>query len=354
MVIYSLLIVFNILGATLYKKTNSKPLKVIIFFIMVTATSLIGGLRNHNVGTDTQGYIYRFYSINQSSSSIFSFREEPLFILLNKIAYFIYSHHFTILFLSNFITVSLIFATYTKFSGMLSMSVLLYFASYQYYESFNGMRQYIAIAIVFFSIRYVFSRKPLKFILTITIAFGFHNTAILMLILYPVYWLAKEGSVKKLVILIIGAIISMFFIKYILEVIELILPQYGNYIENITDDSGGVRNAVISLFLLLLSFLIMTINSNKLDKKTWFYVLITVFYFATSIYLFRINSNLAQRIGWYFAVFIPLLIPSLLDYVEEKNHRLILQYFIIITFVNLHYYMLFKNMHKVLPYTIDI
>ena len=149
MLTYTNLIIFNILIAYLFTKQPKNSVKVLLFLMMVLSTSLIAGLRAPNVGTDTQAYIEGFYNINSTKGGLSSYRMEPLFILLNKVAYFIYPHHFTMLFLSSLITVSLFFYVYSKYSTNFILSILLFYP-YIYYASFNGVRQYIAVAITFY------------------------------------------------------------------------------------------------------------------------------------------------------------------------------------------------------------
>lgn len=352
MLVYTTLIIFNILIASLFKKRTTKPMKIFLFLVMVSSAAIIAGLRAENVGTDTQGYIDYFYNINLSPSRMSFDGFEPLFVILNKIAFFIYPHHFTILFLSSFITVALFFYVYSKYSKNFVISILLFFATYTYYASFNGIRQYIAVAITFFSVMFIFNKKPIKFFITIIIASGFHTTALIFLPMYLIYKYIKSLNITKLImILVIVAFISLNLIRFI-NFLELIIPRYSFYIPNITLDSGGVQNIIVSISLLIFSVYILLLTNNKIYKEDSFLIIMIVFYLGFSLSALSVNSNLALRMGWYFTPFIPLFIPNFIKYIKNKSTKLLISYFIITSYILLHYYLLYNNSHKVLPYSI--
>lgn len=54
-----------------------------------------------------------------------------------------------------------------------------------YAFTLNGMRQAVAMSIVFYAMNYIFEHKPWKFIIGVLIATFFHQTAIVALLLYP-------------------------------------------------------------------------------------------------------------------------------------------------------------------------
>lgn len=351
MLTYTNLIIFNILIAYLFTKQPKNSVKIFLFLMMVLSTSLIAGLRAPNVGTDTQAYIEDFYNINSTKGS--SYRMEPLFILLNKVAYFIYPHHFTMLFLSSLITVSLFFYVYSKYSTNFILSILLFFTTYIYYASFNGVRQYIAVAITFLSLIFIYDKKPIKFLITILIASGFHTTALVFLPMYLLYIFIKNLNTTKLAVMTFIVVILSLNILNFMNYIELIFPDYSGYISNITDSSGGIQNIIISFSLLIFSAYILLFTNSNVSKKDSFTIIMMVFYFGLSLSALNVTSNLALRIGWYFTVFIPLLVPNLIKYIKDKSTKLLLSYFIIISFVFLHYYLLYNNSHSVLPYSIN-
>src|SRR5699024_1613688 len=70
-----------------------------------------------------------------------------------------------------------------------------------YNQSFNIIRQSLAIAIVMLTIKLINDRKPFKYTMVVLLAASFHYTALIFL---PIYWLVNGrvkglGIVKKVV-----------------------------------------------------------------------------------------------------------------------------------------------------------
>lgn len=354
MIIYTVVILISVLLTEMYKLEKFKKLRTLLIILIILVPSLVAAFRGGSVGADTNAYIDYFYLVGSTPGNLFTYSMEPLYNLLNKLSYLIIPHHSTMLFINSILIMSLIFTTFTKYSKNLSLSILLFYSTYIYYESLNGMRQYIAIALVFFSIRYIFDRKMIKYLIFILLASGFHTTSILMLPLYVLYPLVDRGSKMKLFYWVSIALVSYLFLPQILNIIVSLLPRYSNYINNIDSSSGGVRSIFISVFLIGLGFFTIYVSKTKPNQRLWFYLLMIIFYFASSLYVLEINSNLAQRLGWYFTIFIPLFIPELLKLISNNKTRSIITFLVVISYLALHYYLLFFNSHQVLPYILDI
>lgn len=163
-------------------------LKVKKYYLIISGTvlALIIGLRADTVGTDSMHYSFFWRLSNQINwSQILEYRE-PFFILLEKI-FRATSNDYTIFFLGVAVIcvwgVGTLFYRYSEkpfisYVSLLSLSYIYFFMS--------GLRQSIAIAIIMFSYKYVRERKLIPFLLLVALAYGFHNTAVIFLLAYPI------------------------------------------------------------------------------------------------------------------------------------------------------------------------
>ena len=71
----------------------------------------------------------------------------------------------------------------------------------------NGLRQFIAVAIILFALPYVINRKYMKAIFIILLASTIHVTALCML---PIILCTRESGKQKNYVFIVMAIIAMF------------------------------------------------------------------------------------------------------------------------------------------------
>lgn len=196
MIIYIISLILSLILAIIIYKNDFFKKDQIYLIMMFFILCFISSFRNYNVGTDTLAYIENFIQLNTTfkSVSIFDLPMEPLFNLLNRVTYTLNDHPQAILFTTSFIINILVALRIYNSSKYPWLSVYLYISLYIFYQSFNGVRQYIAIAIIFYISKYIYERKLIKFILGIIIASGFHISALIFL---PCYIFNKVNLNRK-------------------------------------------------------------------------------------------------------------------------------------------------------------
>lgn len=153
MVVYLVVIASMFLLAGIDVQTSStleyageyrKPQKVVAF-LMVAILALVAGLR-YNVGTDYYNYYSSYNSFKEASLQIY---DEPGIKIIARIASKIYDDPGTMMFLAAVITVVLMTVTIIRNSEMYWLSIILYIFLCCWHGCFNGVRQYLAAAILF-------------------------------------------------------------------------------------------------------------------------------------------------------------------------------------------------------------
>lgn len=347
MIIY----ILNILSIGFYGLISKKfkiktPLICLIFIQLV----MFSGLRGLNVGTDTISYLKIFNNVSPNFQviRIFNYTVEPLFALLNGIIGWFNGSYQSLLIFSSFIINFLIFKSIVIHSSDKFLSLFLYVGLYQYYQSFNGIRQYIAVAIVLFSYKYVKKRQLSKFAICILSATSFHITAVVFI---PFYFFYNKNLRLKSIAKFLGFIL-LFILSFsiILEIAFIYIPDYKVYESSIGQGSGGIRDIVISVLFITFGM----IYGNLKSRNHLFLTLIAIAYFAFSVLALFFNANLMMRLGWYFSVFIPIYIPNIMINIKNKHKRLLMKYIIYICAFTLNLYLLSSNFHRIVPYELFV
>ena len=191
----------------------------------------------------------------------------------------------------------------------------------------NGIRQDLAACIFFYSISFISDRKFLKYILCCIIAFGFHKSAILLVVLYPILSSAKDFTFNRFIQFVILscafliAITKKDFMSELFPIINYFTVQldYGVYSEGVIEayaDKTNAGNGLSVKILFVVNLLIIYFSSKMKDrfKSNKFTIYYNLYYWGAVFHLFFINNLLLARPFRYFRLFNMLMIAYLLYY----------------------------------------
>ena len=114
---------------------------------------------------------------------------------------------------------------------MLLPATLLYIFLGCWHGAFNGIRQYLAAAIIFSGVNFIKERKFWKYALIVFIAFLFHSSAILMI--FPYFIANNKVSLSNILFLITASIVILFSFSEVLQFTGFLLN------ENLSDEGYG-------------------------------------------------------------------------------------------------------------------
>lgn len=300
------------------KKTIIKKPSITKFFYFMTAITLIffAGFR-YRVGTDYAMYEYTFQNRVTDFVENSFFQNEPGYSFLCWITSLFGGNFATVVFLTSVITILLFVITIYKNTDMLLSTSLLYVFLGCWHGAFNGIRQYLAAAIVFAGLRFIKERKFWKYAVVVFIAFLFHSSAIMMIFVYFIAY--NKISFQNILFLISISLIVLFSFTEVLEFTGFLLN------ENLSDE-GAYLTRSVNMFRILVAiapavfFLLLYQNKPiNQEQRFWFNTLIIngVMMFATS------NSAYLARIGIYTAPFSAIGISELIKGVNPKEKKLI-------------------------------
>ncbi len=338
-------------------KTHRRKESNVCIALIIIVLSFVAGFRRYDIGIDTPNYVSYF---------LYGFRNyQGIEIGYKYLSNFLMSINSNYTF--GLTCISLITNTLfiTRLWSLRDVSPFRYsFSVYYcmiYLLTFSGIRQWLAVSIVFFATKYVYEKRNLivAFILVV-IAFFLHNSVVISLLLLIPYMFEKGGSLRK----------KLFkFLIFVLAPIagsaaySLLMSNYSKFLTDYARStvSVGIMIPVRAVVLLLMFYFDYprtyksdTSNSNeaiairnKIDiKKLLLFELIDLL--LNSMGFFASNTS---RICWYYLAFTPLLYGySLSKKIGNNTFYVIIK---IVVFVIFTYYLftsITSQTNHIVPY----
>lgn len=194
--------------------------------------------------------------------------------------------------------------------------------------SSGGLRQFIACAITFFSIRFIREKKAKKFFVCVLIAASFHRIALFFLL---AYWIDKINiTIKKFIeIVIIGVMLGklgafqrliMLFMPLInhFNSVEYRVKKYMSILEDFSIlDFGFIKRTLVMILILL----ILQNNKEKLREGNGIKIYINLY--AVGYMLSLIIPGTFSRLNNYFYTSEAVLEAMLIVSIRESRYRII-------------------------------
>lgn len=186
---FLLLLVVDISGGSKIIKTYAsfKYGYILLFFAML----ILIGARDMYVGTDTATYVYDFLGADNIEwlgiKNIIKEYPEPLYEI-TKIFCRTFTDNYTIFLFVFAFPISFCFSLYVKkYSDDYMISMLIFMVLGILGFCMAGLRQSVALALSLFAYGYARDRKLIPFLLCCIVAFGFHNSSMVILVMYPLF-----------------------------------------------------------------------------------------------------------------------------------------------------------------------
>ncbi len=314
--LFILLLIFYII----LKNSTSNEFKV--YYPICTFLILLAGFRSDTVGGDLENYIPHFEAMCRTNisdfSEVISMQYEPGYALIVKLISLISHNSQVFIFVTAILSLIGPFFLFKKYSRSIWLTLFFYLFWGLYTNTFNNIRQSIALSIVFFAIPLIFEKRLLRFIITILIATSCHYSAIFFLIAYPLSYIRLNIKTSTLY-LTGGIVVVSTFGTILLNLLSQVL--FVKY-ESVDFDNTGKGWGMFALYILLsifalILFQIVKRNSNILiSRSTSFFVL--CMYTAAIIQYLAVFFPSMLRLTYYF--FIPAIIglSNLIDTIRPK------------------------------------
>lgn len=356
MSIYILMIIYTIAMAYEYTKIgNGRTLRItciskkcankVLFGAMILPAVLVSGFR-YRISIDyTRVYEKLFYVFSKgvdSSNSSFELGFQLLVFICSKIVnepWFMFT-------ICAFITVYVFFVSF-KESKSYFISVILFFGAGIYFDSFNGVRQYIVVANFAYCLKYIKEQNVKKYMLIMGLSAFIHTSALFTI---PLYFLSKV-KLNKIYVFGLGIFLYVFRKQLLGIFISIVkfFPKYNEYLvkntlqNQISFSASGLVMVLIALLPCLISEKKML--NNEVGIFLYNIVMLGVILCVCSLFL-----PFMERLLYYIRCYLMFAIPYALSLINGKN-RFILSWvtcgtMCVMTFIG----MIVLGWYAVLPY----
>ena len=291
---------------------NKKKYKTTVVFMSfaVTALCLLAAFRSEYVGRDVHTYLtILFDDFSKGTSLIAEIQSthaggiEPLFMLLVYLTSGFGSLNVVFFFIQLAVTLPVFIYGYkTKKEDNVPISLTTFiFLMTMYVYSFSMMRQSIAISFCLLSLHYYKKKNNKISFLLLLIAFLFHRTALIMLLimfLYRVSCSSKRNSALSAFIVLMVSVLAGALLR---SIVSILPSKYSIYLGGSFDTSFNVASLFKKCIPLVISliFSVKALLRNSGEKN----LLLFSFFLAVYdilFYFFGLNVSEISRICLYF------------------------------------------------------
>lgn len=281
----------------------------IVFFLIIVSVSAL----RYNVGADYGQYIWNFDWYVNAKLTLSDWRTEPGIVILAKFFdLFCHDAYLYVSFLS-VVTVVTFLTIINRESSRSWLSFSLFILLGIWASTFNGVRQYLASAIIFVGYIFIIDGKFKYWCVTVFFASLFHMTAWVIL---PIYFLARRKADLKQVLLC--AVFSIVLLSFYDVVWGLVETLKGDVNENSEYASHGVN-----IFRVLCAWVPVILYISCRDKDLILSnkdnVFINISILNASLMTIASNSAYLGRVCLYTNIFNVIAIPIIIDNIKIKN-----------------------------------
>ena len=295
----------------------TKKNKLSNVFPIIFVFSLLAGLRSYSVGIDTVQYVDQFNAISLGRLE-YAYGLEYTFRYICKFLLYINNSPTFLFLVFSFLTNSLIIIRLWDFRKIsnFTMMVMCYYCIFYFY-TFNIMRQMCGVAIIFFATRYLEKGNYLKYIVGVAIAYCFHTSSVIGLILFLtefIEWSKLKKNQKKFLLIV------LLIIPWGYRQIYLQIERYFHYLDNIKNRIGLMLVIKILIYIYFILVIILPnhkINNSSENKFRYNYVI----YYGIGIVLTALGYFFPymERIGIPFYLFEGCFWGRIIEITKNKD-----------------------------------
>ncbi len=326
---------YNVAIATnnLSGKSEKKNFTSYYFFVFLCVALLacVAGLRYY-VGTDFGSYYWAYPRWESQFGARWRNWDEPGLSTLAKVLYPISQDGASFIFVTAVLTICIFVFTISKNTDDFFFAAMLYIFT-SWIGCFNGVRQFLAAAILFAGHKLILERKFLKFCFVVFIASSFHITALIML---PMYFLITPVlDLKKITFILVAGIAMIYSYDFLFKILGIMKDsETGGADSNYAQREIHPLRIVIAFAPIVLYFFLLFQKKHFTGKENFYMGFIFV---RAAVIFGTSNSAYLNRASIYFAPFIALTLPLLVKKFP-KNQQALLKAIILVLYFIVWYY----------------
>lgn len=324
------------------------------------------GARDLGVGTDTVVYGYTTYLSAMSRGLLdhvaaLAASSAPLFNAYVWVGARLSESFAGMLFFIQLASLLPFYLVIRKASPDKTAACLLVYMLTVFPFTMNALKQGVAISFVFAAGYFAYQRRLVPFCASLLVAVGFHLTAIVGALLYPLALLVRGADGTKplrrqtfvfvsIVVFVCYAIVMVFGE----DLVRLIAPLRGAYsyqLNAIGRGSISIGNLLLLIAFAIVGGLCLEDKAEGLNRERSYLYILTVVGMAA--FQFDLVAESLSRFAYYGVIFAPLFYQRMLGAQRRENFVLVIALFVLIVLV-FAYSIIFMGHQAIYPYTSNI
>ena len=223
------------------------------------------------------------------------------------------------------------------------MCAFLFFASSDYMSwMHNGIRQFLAVAIVLLAFPLILKKKYFSFIIIVLILFTIHKSVLIVL---PLYFssLGKPFN-KRTITILFAVLIALLFVGEFTDMLDDSLQGtiYSNMVSEFEGDDG---TNILRALLYSIPAIIAFANKSKIDENTPVIIKVSINMSLFTAGLFFLSVPISGiymgRLPIYCSLFNYILLPWELNHFFNEDMHKIGKTILIIIYIVFYCYQMF-------------
>ena len=329
LICFGILCVLAVLNVQMHDKLSTQILNGLAAIMLIC----IAGLR-YETGGDWDTYTTLFHDFPPFSRLIGRPAEfadisvEEGFVLLCALVKSLGGTVQHLFFVVSLINITLIACAASKYTKYPVVALLCYYGILYFNLEMIYIRQATAVALCFFALQYIPSKRMMPYMIFILLACTFHRVAALMI---PLYFLLniKMPSWAYLAVVGIGAVVMLAGIPWIQTIFLTVAGWLGeNYAEKAelyTEDAmfAVTRGLSLGFVLNLAIFIVIIFFKEKIDALPYGTIMLNMFFASLVLYYYCFELvEVSNRMRLFFLIGIIALLPMVLEVLPLYLERL--------------------------------
>ena len=329
LICFGILCVLAVLNVQMHDKLSTQILNGLAAIMLIC----IAGLR-YETGGDWDTYTTLFNDFPPFSRLIGRPAEfadisvEEGFVLLCALVKSLGGTVQHLFFVVSLINITLIACAASKYTKYPVVALLCYYGILYFNLEMIYIRQATAVALCFFALQYIPSKRMVPYMIFILLACTFHRVAALMI---PLYFLLniKLPSWAYLAVVGIGAVVMLAGIPWIQTIFLTVAGWLGdNYAEKAelyTEDAmfAVTRGLSLGFILNLAIFAVIIFFKEKIDALPYGTIMLNMFFASLVLYYYCFELvEVSNRMRLFFLIGIIALLPMVLEVLPLFLERL--------------------------------
>lgn len=340
------LCIFSVLEIAINKSPKAATIRHIMAVFSFGVLIFVTIFRSTSVGGDLVNYEIKFYNFNDPDylKEWGSWHYEVGFVLLNWLIGRFTTNFHTFIAVIGVLTWLPLICCIKKYSQNISMSLVILLALGEFSHLFSGIRQGLAMAILFFAAMQLAEGHRVRYFLFLAIAVSIHSTAIIGVL----FWLVASTKRKEFLFLKAAALFFAFSSIVLIGIPHLIhLYKIKDYSDIIVSGEGWKLLLFIAGIMVVCSVLRKhtPYSIRNVDQFAFNSCLI-----ASLVQILALGFSLLTRLIEYFTAFFTILIPNIVMKEKGRANKMIIILCVLAISSLYYFYGLHLNLSRIVPY----